>query len=161
MSIFDKLKKSVNDAVNSIATKKDTLTTLTSFEKITLRVIGMRYDMEYEILNKPPKAVLSLYQISYRDGTNKRVIEKSAVTDTEMMLELFNLCKIISWDGFRGDHPKDVKDGVMFKFQAEVNEGQTVYAEGSENFPQGYREFVSTLNLILRDDGLQSSQYSQ
>ena len=110
MSIFDKLEKSVNDAVNSIATKKDTLTTLTSFEKITLRVIGMRYDIEYEILNKPPKSVLSLYRISYRDGTNKRVLEKSAVTDTEIMLELFNLCKIISWNGFRGDHPKGVND---------------------------------------------------
>lgn len=157
MTIFDKLKKSPNDAVNSFATKKDTLTKLTSFEKITLRVIGMRYDIEYEILNKPPKAVLSLYRISYRDGTNKRVLEKSTVTDTEIMLELFNFCKIISWNGFRGDHPKDVKDGVMFKFQAEVNEGQTVCAEGSENFPQGYREFVSTLNLILRDDGLHSS----
>ena len=157
MTIFDKLKKSVNDAVNSIATKKDTLTTLTSFEKITLRVIGMRYDIEYEILNKPPKAVLSLCRISYKDGLNKRVIEKSAVTDTEMMLEIFNLCKIISWDDFHGNHPKDVKDGVMFKFQAEVNEGQTVYAEGSENFPKGYREFVSRLNLILENDRLHSS----
>ena len=157
MSIVDRLKRSVNDVVNSIATKKDTLTTLTSFEKITLRVISMRYDIEYEILNKPPKAVLSLYHIFYKDGSNKRVIEKSAVTDTEIMLELFNLCKIISWNGFRGNHPKDVNDGVMFKFQAEVNEGQTVYAEGSENFPQGYREFVSTLNLILENDGLHSS----
>lgn len=157
MIIFDKLKKSVNDAVNSIVTKKDTLTTLTSFEKITLRVIGMRYDIEYEILNKPPKAVLSLYQISYKDGSNKRVIEKSAVTDTEMMLEIFNLCKVIRWNGFHGNHPKDVKDGVMFKFQAEVNEGQIVYAEGSENFPRGYHEFVSTLNLILENDGLHSS----
>ena len=157
MSIFDRLKRSVNDAVNSNATKKDTLTTLTSFEKISLRVISMRYDIEYEILNKPPKAVLSLYHIFYKDGSNKRVIEKSAVTDTEMMLEIFNLCKVIRWNGFHGNHPKDVKDGVMFKFQAEVNEGQTVYAEGSENFPRGYREFVSTLNQILENDGLHSS----
>lgn len=157
MSIFDRLKRSVNDAVNSNATKKDTLTTLTSFEKISLRVISMRYDIEYEILNKPPKAVLSLYHIFYKDGSNKRVIEKSAVTDTEIMLELFNSCKIIRWNGFRGNHPKDVSDGVMFKFQAEVNEGQTVYAEGSENFPKGYREFVSRLNLILKNDGLNSS----
>ena len=156
MSFFDTLKKSVNDAVNPIDTEKN-LVTITSFKKITLRVIGMRYNMEYEILNKPPKAVLSLYQISYRDGSNKRVIEKSAVTDTEMMLEIFNLCKIISWDDFHVNHPKDVKDGVMFKFQAEVNEGQIVYAEGSENFPRGYHEFVSTLNLILRDDELHSS----
>ena len=153
MSIFDRLKRSVNDAVNSIATK----TTLTSFEKISLRVISMRYDIEYEILNKPPKAVLSLYHIFYKDGSNKRVIEKSAVTDTEIMLELFNSCKIIRWNGFRGNHPKDVSDGVMFKFQAEVNEGQTVYAEGSENFPQGYREFVGMLNRILEKDGLYSS----
>ena len=153
MSIFDRLKRSVNDAVNSIATK----TTLTSFEKISLRVISMRYDIEYEILNKPPKAVLSLYQIYYKDGSDKRVIEKSAVTDTEIMLELFNSCKIIRWNGFRGNHPKDVSDGVMFKFQAEVNEGQTVYAEGSENFPRGYREFVSTLNLILVNGRLHTS----
>lgn len=157
MSFFDKLKKSVNDAVNPIDTENKNLVTITSFKKITLRVIGMRYNMEYEILNKPPKSVLSLYRITYRDGTNKRVIEKSAETDTEIMLEFFNLCKVIRWNGFCGDHPKDVKDGVMFIFRAEVNEGQTVYAEGSENFPQGYREFVSTLNRILRDDGLRSS----
>lgn len=157
MSFFDKLKKSINDAVNPIDTENKNLVTITSFKKITLRVIGMRYNMEYEILNKPPKSVLSLYRITYRDGTNKRVIEKSAETDTEIMLELFNLCKVIRWNGFCGDHPKDVKDGVMFTFRAEVNEGQTVYAEGSENFPQGYREFVSTLNRILRDDGLRSS----
>lgn len=156
MTIFDKLKKSVNDAVNSIATKKDTLTTLTSFEKITLRVVGMRYDIEYEILNKPPKSVLSLYRISYRDGESKRVIENSAETDTEIMLELLNLYKVISWNGFHGNHPKDVKDGVMFTFKAEVNEGQRVYAEGSENFPKGYREFVSALNRILKNDGLAS-----
>lgn len=157
MSIFDKLKKSVNDAVNPIDTENKNLVTITSFKKITLRVIGMRYNIEYEILNKPPKSVLSLYRIFYRDGTNKRVVEKSTETDTEIILELFNLCKIISWNGFCGNHPKDVKDGVMFKFQAEVNEGQIVYSEGSENFPQGYREFVSTLNLILENDGLHSS----
>ena len=157
MSIFDKLKKSDNDVVNPIDTENKNLVTLDSFKKITLRVIGMRCNMEYEILNKPPKSILSLYQISYRDGSNNRVIEKSAETDTEIMLELLNLCKVISWNGFRGDHPKDVNDGVMFKFQAEVNEGQTMYAEGSENFPQGYHEFVSTLNLILENDRLHSS----
>ena len=158
MAIFDKMKKSVNDAVNPIGTENKNLVTLTSFKKITLRVIGMRYNIEYEILNKPPKAVLSLYQISYRDGSNKRVIEKSAVTDTEIMLEIFNLCKIINWNGFQGNHPKDVKDGVMFTFRAEVNEGQIVYAEGSENFPQGYYDLVSALNLILENNGLYSSQ---
>ena len=158
MAIFDKMKKSVNDAVNPIGTENKNLVTLTSFKKITLRVIGMRYNIEYEILNKPPKSILSLYKIAYRDGSNKRVIEKSAVTDTEIMLEIFNLCKIINWNGFQGNHPKDVKDGVMFTFRAEVNEGQIVYAEGSENFPQGYYDFVSTLNLILENNGLYSSQ---
>lgn len=157
MTIFDKLKKSVNAAVNPIDTQEENLTAITSFEKSMLKVIGMRYNIEYEILNKPPKAVLSLYKISYRDGSNKRVIEKSTETDTEIILELFNLCKIISWNDFHGNHPKDVKDGVMITFYAEVNEGQIVYAEGSENFPQGYREFVSTLNLILENDGLHSS----
>lgn len=156
MSIFDK-KKSVNDTGNSINTKKESLTTITSFEKITLRVIGMRYNVEYEILNKPPKSVLSLYQISYRDGSNKRILEKSVLLNSGIVLEILNSYKIISWNGFHGEHPKDVKDGVMFTFRAEVNEGQIVYAEGSENFPQGYREFVSTLNLILENDGLYSS----
>lgn len=154
MAIFDKMKKSVNDAVNPIGTENKNMVTLTSFKKITLRVIGMRYNIEYEILNKPPKSILSLYQIAYRDGSNKRVIEKSAVTDTEIMLEIFNLCKIINWNGFQGNHPKDVKDGVMFTFRAEVNEGQIVYAEGSENFPQGYYDLVSALNLILENNGL-------
>lgn len=156
MSFFDKLKKSVNDAEKPVNTKVENLTAVTSFEKSTLNVIGMRYNMEYEILNKPPKSVLSLYRITYRDGKNKRVLVKSTETDTEIILEHFNLCNIISWNGFYGSHPKDVKDGVMFTFKAEVNEGQTVYAEGSENFPQGYRQFVSALNQILENDVLRS-----
>ena len=158
MSFFDTLKKGFNDDVNPIDTENKNLVTITSFKKITLRVIGMRCNIEYEILNKPPKSVLSLYRISYRDGESKRVIEKNGETDTEIMLELLNLYKVISWNGFLGEHPKDVKDGVMFTFKAEVNEGQRVYAEGSENFPQGYRQFVSALNQILENDVLRSSK---
>ena len=66
-------------------------------------------------------------------------------------LELMNTCGVICWDGFHGKHPKNVKDGIMFDFRATVNDGQEIHADGSENFPKGYHDFVRELNKILTD----------
>jgi len=37
----------------------------------------------------------------------------------------------------------------MFDFKAIVNDGQILHADGSANFPKGYREFVRGLDAML------------
>ena len=39
----------------------------------------------------------------------------------------------------------------MFDFRATVNDGQEIHADGSENFPKGYHDFVRELNKILTE----------
>ena len=67
---------------------------------------------------------------------------------TDTVLELLNKCRILSWDGFNGPHPKNVKDGIMFTLKATVNEGKKIYATGSQNFPKHYRDFRDGLNAL-------------
>ena len=43
------------------------------------------------------------------------------------------------------------QQGIMFDFRATVNDGQEIHAEGSENFPKGYHDFVRELNKILTE----------
>ena len=62
-----------------------------------------------------------------------------------------NACDVPHWNGFHGAHPKNVQDGIMFSFEASVNGGQVVSADGSANFPKGYHEFVRTLDEMLAE----------
>lgn len=73
----------------------------------------------------------------------------SAICDHTVILELLNSCDFLQWDGFSGDHPEDIQDGVMFELNAIVNDKQKVRAEGSENFPKHYILFRSTLDQLL------------
>lgn len=119
-----------------------------SFEKIILRISGMRVTVEYEILNG--EAVrLSRYRIGYTDGEDVRELEKSVSCRKEVIFELLTSCGIVRWNGFHGKHPKNVQDGDMFRFFAVVNDGQIICAEGSANYPKGYGEFIHTLNQML------------
>ena len=108
----------------------------------------MRVTVEYEILNGDAIQI-SRYRICYTDGENVRELEKSVSCSKEIMLELLISCSIVNWNGFYGKHPKNVRDGDMFKFFAYVNDGQTIRAEGSANYPKGYHEFIRTLNQML------------
>ena len=122
---------------------------IVSFEIITLRETGMRGSTEYEIVEKDGNAALTQYVIRYTQGKDQRIPEKSAVVSTDMILEILNNCRILSWDGFNGPHPKGVLDGIMFRFDAIVNNGKKIYAHGSQNFPKHYREFRNALYEIL------------
>ena len=126
-------------------------TQIVSFEIITLHTSGMRYTGEAEIVMKDGKAEVSQYAIRYTQGENIRVLEKRAVCDEQKMLKLLNDCKLLSWDGFNGPHPKGVLDGTMFTLNAVVNGNQKIHASGSENFPKHYRDFKDGLYNIFRD----------
>ena len=118
-----------------------------SFEKINLRISGMRLTSEYEIINKGEKTEIALYYMNYAAGGKKRILERTAETDE--FIEFLNFCGFGSWNGFNGKHPKNVLDGTMFDLTAFVNGGEILKAEGSENFPKGYRDFVKELDRLL------------
>ncbi len=122
---------------------------ITSFEKITLAESGMRFSREYEILCSDGRAEVCLYRISYAGGEDQRIPEKRAGCAADEVLALLNDCRIFGWDGFVGKHPRAVSDGTMFTFRAIVNNGETIYAHGSQNFPKRYREFTAGLERIL------------
>lgn len=125
---------------------------ITSFEIVTLHTSGMRFTTDYEIVMKNGEAEVSRYSIRYSQNKNERILEERAVISEEAALELLNDCCVISWDGFHGAHPRGVLDGIMFSFKATVNDGKTITAEGSQNFPKHYRDFTDGLYEILRKD---------
>lgn len=123
-----------------------------SFEIVTLRLSGMRFTEEYEIVMKGKKAEITEYEIRYEKNEDKRVPERKTVCSVDRVLKLLNDCELAAWDGFVGNHPKDVKDGIMFSLKATVNNGRKIYAHGSENFPKHFREFRDGLNNMLRQN---------
>lgn len=125
---------------------------ITSFEIVTLRTSGMRFVCEYEIVMKDAEAEVSEYGIRFSGSEDKRVLERRAVISEQQALKLLNDCRILSWDGFFGSHPRGVKDGIMFSFKAVINDGRIIKADGSQNFPKHYRDFTDGLYEILRQE---------
>ena len=122
-----------------------------SVEAVTLTVRGMRGGFVYKFEAEDDRSVLLYYREVYAGEKNELVLEGSAPCGADRMTELMNSCGVIRWDGFHGKHPKNVRDGIMFTFTATVNGELTIRAEGSENFPSGYREFVQALNSMLKN----------
>ena len=120
-----------------------------TFEIVTLRESGMRGSWEYEIVMKDGRAEVSLYMIRYTGGDDERELSLRAECGADEMITLLNDCRILSWDGFNGPHPKGVRDGIMFRFSATVNGGEKITASGSQNFPRRYRDFTDGLYGIL------------
>ena len=124
---------------------------ITSFEIVTLHLSGMRFTTEYEIVMKGKDAEVVEYGIRYeKDKGLVRVPQSKKVCSADRVLKLLNDCELVSWDGFHGDHPKDVKDGIMFSLKATVNGNRNIRAEGSENFPKHFKELWKGLDAILR-----------
>lgn len=123
---------------------------INTFDMITLRMSGMRFVTEHEIVMRDGKAEVSLYGIRYGQNKDERILEERTVCDQSLVLELLNDCGLLSWDGFHGSHPKCVKDGIMFTLKATVNDGKTIYATGSENFPKHFRVFTDGLYKLLK-----------
>lgn len=124
---------------------------ITSFERVTLRLSGMRSVTEYELVRKDGRAEVSQYGVRFSQKEDRRVLERRALCDEDTVLTLLNDCALLSWDGFNGPHPKGVLDGTMFTLKAVVNGDKTISAQGSENFPQHYREFIDGLCMILKN----------
>ena len=122
---------------------------ITSFEIVTLRLSGMRFTTEYEIVMKDKEAEVVEYAIRYEKNEDKRIPQRQMLCSADRILKLLNDCELTAWDGFHGKHPSGVKDGIMFSLQATVNNGRKIKAEGSENFPKHFREFRDGLHAML------------
>ena len=120
-----------------------------SFEIISFHTSGMRHSTYYEIICKDGKAEITQYHNKHSDGETERVVEKQAVCGADEFIKLLNDCRITSWNGFHGRHPRGVKDGTMFTFKAKVNGGTEIFAEGSQNFPKHYHDFRDGLYALL------------
>jgi len=124
---------------------------VTSVESLTLTLHGMRGSSVYKLEPEAASAELRRYREIYSGEKTILELEQSAICDLQEITDLLNTCGIFRWDGFHGKHPKNVSDGIMFNFTAEVNGGHTINADGSANFPKGYYEFVRALDAILAE----------
>ena len=126
-----------------------------SFEIVTLRLSGIRFTVEYEIVMKGKEAEITEYEIRYGKDKDKdkRVPVRKTVCSADKVLKLLNDCELANWDGFVGNHPKNVKDGIMFSLNATVNGSRKISAHGSENFPKHFRELRDGLNNLLKQKG--------
>ena len=129
---------------------KPQVKTIESFETVTLRLSGMRGSTVYRIQCEGEESVIGQYTVRYAEGSDTLVPEYEKRVPTEEVLETFARCGVAKWDGFNGKHPRGVLDGLMFRFEAVVNGGITLNANGSQNFPKGFREFRDYLYGVLR-----------
>lgn len=120
-----------------------------SLESLTLIIREMKDSFVYEITAKEEITEILFYREIFSGEETVLELEKKAVCDTKEFIEILNNYCVMGWDGFHGKHPKYVSDGIMFNFTACVNEGITIQAEGSANFPKDYHDFVRELNYIL------------
>lgn len=122
-----------------------------SVQEMTLTLIGMRVTQVYKIDCADGNAQIALLRKVYEKNADHLEPEKCTDRPEQSLMALMNSCGVLYWNGFHGPHPKNLHDGTMFQFSAAVNQGQTIHADGSENFPKGYREFVRTLNEWLTE----------
>ena len=122
-----------------------------NYDEVRYRISGMRGSRDYEIISNDRSAEVSEYAIRYA-GEESRVLERRVLCDNEMMIEIMNVCEVMSWNGFSGKHPIGVTDGEMLDFRALVNDGKIITASGSENFPKHFREFHKEILRILSEN---------
>ena len=148
--MFRKIFSKSEDANGVAAAKPEASVAIESFDHVRLRLIAMRFTSEYEIVSDGAKTKVELYSFRYSSGKEERILENSVVVDTAEVIEKLNEFCLCDWDGFVGEHPKNVSDGVMFELEASVNGEKTIRAHGSENFPEHYHELVAWLDGSLK-----------
>ena len=127
-------------------------TPITSYTSIFIRLSGMRITQEYEILPKDAGAEISDYWMRCVSGGGmERELQRRVYCPESQLLELLNQYRIWKWDGFHGKHPRGVLDGEMFSFRAVINDGETIHADGSANFPKNFREFRRAIDQLLSE----------
>lgn len=114
--------------------------TIDSFSTIKFKLSGMRIMHEYVVECDGETSKIK-DEIPFHNNDENDKIE--IICQTQEIIDILNKCKVLSWDGFYGKHPKDVLDGTMFSLDAVVNDGKKISANGSQNFPKGFHELES------------------
>lgn len=124
-----------------------------SFETVVLGITGMRQSNVYEIKQNGGEAEITEYLRVCREGGGTELVPKrTAKRSAEEVVEALNGFRLPEWNGFHGAHPRGVKDGTMFELRAEVNGGERIFAEGSQNFPKHYRELCDWFYTVLHEN---------
>lgn len=124
---------------------------ITSVESMEIEIFSMEGCQKYEFVNENGKGELRYYN-DYTTNTRPNYqLESSVECDPDEFAELMNTCKVPKWDGFHGKHPQDVMDGASFGFTANVNNGKTIEASGSANYPKGYGDLIYAMKNMLKD----------
>lgn len=123
-----------------------------SFDNIVIRVSGMRGACEYHLVRDEDKARIEFYLVKYGRSVKEDRLELDESKTVELSAALAKLEEvgIMAWDGFSGEHPRDLLDGEMFRLDGVVN-GREIHADGSANFPKNYHVFMRWMNDILRE----------
>ncbi len=122
-----------------------------SFTEMRFSVSGMRSREEFEAVCEGSSVRVTLY-VGFLCSDEERKPESVAVCDLESFIAMLNDCEVMGWDGFHGKHPKHVRDGIMFSFEAIVNGGRKIHADGSENFPKGFHELRNGFSNIIKEN---------
>ena len=85
------------------------------------------------------------------DGDYTRQLVRELSCEAARVLLKLNEFGIGDWNGFKGPHPKNVSDGIMFRLEGNVNDGKRIHAEGSANFPKHFHEFTGWINKELQN----------
>ncbi|MBQ6655092.1 MAG: hypothetical protein IJM79_06185 [Erysipelotrichaceae bacterium] len=123
--------------------------TITSLEKLMISESGMRGREEFEILPDGQNAKIRHYGIFYRQGEEQKELLRQCDCEMSEVLSFLNECRLLTWNGFHGAHPKNVSDGIMFTMEALVNGDRIVKADGSANFPRHYHELMRWISEKL------------
>ncbi len=129
----------------------------TDFKRITIRESGMMAQVtEYELLKTDDGITVSQYfgRWSLYDGAGREECLYKKVEGDKAMYEKFAKlaanCNVKGWDGFDGVD-MEVLDGQSIMVEAELADGKTIYAHGSNSYPAGYFEFVDEVYNVLKD----------
>ena len=123
---------------------------LDDFVQFSLRISGMRASVEYIIEKHEDSCLLSYYSHLYNGNERIRKLEEETSLTQEEVQEAFSRFSISKWDGFHGKHPRAVKDGEQFELVITNDGEKAIRADGSANFPRGYRELRQWLDDKLR-----------
>lgn len=125
--------------------------TVMSVREMTLKISGMRTTRLYKAMHSDKGLKLERYYERFSGSEHRFELETSCSVTEASFIELMNTHGVMDWDGFHGKHPRHVSDGDMFSFSAVVNDGLTINADGSANYPNGYRDFVRSLDGLLAE----------
>ena len=125
------------------------------FRRITLSESGSAASTyELEVLRAGSGVTVSEYNgpWQYWDDTSREdCLQARAEGGEDLYRKIALQCEALgirSWDGFSESDP-DVLDGTMFSFEAELADGGTITAHGSNAYPDHYGDLVNFIRELL------------